>query len=328
VMSSVVPCSKQEPKQRKKVMCTTLDIDFETVMSKEEQVKQQFKQEVAQQMNVRPEDVTILSIQRGSTLIMWVIDPLANNPAPTTTPLLYSKFDRGYHHPEGAFWAGDSSTNGRGIRTNVPLIRGGDPYWCPLGWKRFAVFVDGVGAHPNEVSHTQLPTGWAVAYHGTKATTAPDPTQPPKMLDIPQLILKNGFKLSAGGCWMPPHWGGALYTTPSIEYAGADRYAEPYVLGNQWYQLVFQLKVNKNGATLKGDHFIEAAETLRGWDYDHNWDKNKLEWLFRDTSDVKVCGMMIRKGNVADLGPNATHGKLRGRLLDLEHQHRGKMNAF
>ena len=67
-----------------------------------------------------------------------------------------------------------------------PLNRGGEPYFCPYGWRRFAVDV-GMSGEEFENAFKD----WHVAYHGTDSGLA-------------QAILSNGLRSSGGLCFLEP----------------------------------------------------------------------------------------------------------------------------
>lgn len=90
------------------------------------------------------------------------------------------------------------------------------PYFCPSGWRRFALKVDMPRSFWENSSNM---------YHGT------DP------INIPA-ILQQGFRTTQ--C---QHAGKAAYLTPSIRYAGHPRYAKIYHMDGFYYQFILQVRV-------------------------------------------------------------------------------------
>ena len=83
--------------------------------------------------------------------------------------------------------------------------RGGEPYYCPVGWKRFSVqfketAYDFDGKYDN----------WPIAYHGTG-------------FDCHMLIALTGLMCTDNGKGHGP----GVYLSPSIKYVGHPRYAKP-----------------------------------------------------------------------------------------------------
>jgi hypothetical protein len=169
------------------------------------------------------------------------------------------------------------------------LDRGGQPYYCPVGWRRYAIDVGMTGPQfENEYGR------WPVAYHGTAGTLA-------------MAILLNGLRASGQGCFLKKNQG-AVYLSPSIEYSGHPRYAKVLKINSKYVQMVLQVRVHprlfeKRQGTLPGamSHNKERA--------DPNFSNNELEWIVRwkpgDHIDalngILVYGLMFR---VTDEDPN------------------------
>ena len=130
---------------------------------------------------------------------------------------------------------------------------------------------------------------WPVAYHGTKSNAV-------------NSILEQNFRPSEIGCFLNELCGmEALYLTPSIEYAGHPRYAEPIQRGNKWVQVVLQVRVNpqllifKKKGTLPGATPSDAARA------DPHFPNNELEWILSalpgtplPADAVIINGIMLR----------------------------------
>eukprot|EP00486_Rosalina_sp_Unknown_P014984 CAMPEP_0201594550 /NCGR_PEP_ID=MMETSP0190_2-20130828/191829_1 /ASSEMBLY_ACC=CAM_ASM_000263 /TAXON_ID=37353 /ORGANISM="Rosalina sp." /LENGTH=226 /DNA_ID=CAMNT_0048054197 /DNA_START=144 /DNA_END=821 /DNA_ORIENTATION=- len=94
-----------------------------------------------------------------------------------------------YYGPGGTDWDGPLR-DGRN--------RGGEPYYCPKGWKRFSFVVT------NEIYQKYKVYDWPICYHGTK-------------FDFSMMITLSGLKAS-GGCH-----GDGVYLSPSIKYVSHPR---------------------------------------------------------------------------------------------------------
>ena len=130
---------------------------------------------------------------------------------------------------------------------------------------------------------------WPVAYHGTKS-------------NVVSSILEQSFRPSTRGCFFNELSGmHALYLSPSIEYAGHPRYAEPIQRGNKWVQVVLQVRVNphllylKRKGTLKGAFPKDAARA------DPHYSNEELEWVLPalpgthlSADSVVINGIMLR----------------------------------
>jgi hypothetical protein len=92
------------------------------------------------------------------------------------------------------------------------------PYFCPSGWRRFAVKV------PSDIPRNFWENS-SNMYHGLKPE------------DVPS-IVRDGFRPSE--C---QHQGKAVYMTPSIRYAAHPRYARIQVHKGLYYQIILQCRV-------------------------------------------------------------------------------------
>jgi hypothetical protein len=149
-----------------------------------------------------------------------------------------------------------------------PLSYGGEPYYCPVGWRRYSIDVGMSGPEFEKVyGH------WPVAYHGTAGTIAME-------------ILLYGLRASGQGVHVPAGKG-RVYLSPSIEYSGHSRYAKLLKAKSKYVQMVLQVRVNpelivKRGGTLRGafPHDKERA--------DPNFSNNHLEWVIQWKKDDKI----------------------------------------
>ena len=189
------------------------------------------------------------------------------------------KLNPKYNHiysPAHNFWQGALS-DGRD--------RGGKPYYCPVGWKRWSFFV-------TEHFDKRF-KGWCISYHGTK-------------FEYGLSVLLSGLKPAL----VTAH-GAGVYATPSVRYAAHPRYAEVKAIqsstqskffpNGQYAQFVLECRVDPNSIKVIG------AETLRahGIVIDPNVANEEIEWLinsqsqpildFNDPTAPIVCtGIMVR----------------------------------
>eukprot|EP01083_Nonionella_stella_P171629 586610_1 len=179
--------------------------------------------------------------------------------------------------------------------------RGGEPYYCPSEWKRFAVQFDETAYDfGNVYDH------WPIAYHGTK-------------FDFSMMITLSGLKAFPGahGC--------AVYLSPSIKYVSHPRYCRPIKLslgtarqqqwtGDQinefrkydgkWIQCAFMCRVKPNA-------YKKCRETMglgTGGKFD-NIEKNTIEWIVPGhhgeiigSDKILIYGIMIKVSDVQQTG--------------------------
>jgi hypothetical protein len=180
------------------------------------------------------------------------------------------------------YWKGALGDDGKGSRGEIP-------YFCPSGWKRYALKTT-----KDEDEFTKKYGDWCIMYHGTAQRFASN-------------ILQTGFKTS-----MPSGWNRCylkngergVYFSNSIIYCGHPRYAK--ITKNtkegkpKFIQMVFQCRVNPE-LVKKG---IVGPETLlkdkkRG--IDPNVPNEKMEYVIKGEGDyitmengVVCTGIMIR----------------------------------
>ncbi|CAF1537458.1 unnamed protein product [Adineta steineri] len=162
------------------------------------------------------------------------------------------------------------------------LNRGGEPYYCPIGWRRYAIDV-GMTAAQFEQEYGK----WPVAYHGTKGALA-------------MSILINGLKASGQGCFLQKKEG-AVYLSPSIEYSGHPRYAKILSVKSKYVQMVLQVRIDsrlieKHPGTLRGAMPYDREKA------DPHFSNDELEWIIRwkpeenikALNGILVYGLMFR----------------------------------
>ncbi|CAF3344531.1 unnamed protein product [Rotaria sp. Silwood2] len=182
--------------------------------------------------------------------------------------VLFPQWNRVYsRQPGGTYW-------------NDPLDRAGKPYYCPVGWTRFAIKVTNT-----QEEFDQRYSDYHVAYHGTKSAVASD-------------ILNNGLRGSTG-CYRE---GLNIYLSPSIEYAAHPRYAKPWKHNEtgKYYQMVLQCRVNPRlveADLIKPETVL--AKNAKTSQIDPNFSNDELEWILPADKPVSrhdlICyGLMIR----------------------------------
>lgn len=150
--------------------------------------------------------------------------------------------------------------------------RGGEPYYCPSGWKRYGIRVP------------DFETNWSgsnIVYHGSRSGLASD-------------ILHAGFKGGNGD-----HCDGkeVAYFSPSILYAAHARYAKVWERTQggktQYYQMVLQCRVKPNAVMKKANETLGATCKV-----DPNYDNDVLEWLVRATVNDGPYNIFVDKDKV------------------------------
>jgi hypothetical protein len=154
--------------------------------------------------------------------------------------------------PDNTFWRGALEDE---------WDRGSDPYFCPVGWKRYSIQV-------NDFDETC--TGWPVAYHGTCST-------------LTAAILINGLRLG-GGCFMEPNEK-AVYFSPCIEYRAHPSYAKLKETNGDFLQVVLQCRVNPQAITKRRP---ETFPNDKSKQIHSNYENGKLEWLIEKPSEGEV----------------------------------------
>ena len=163
-----------------------------------------------------------------------------------------------------------------------PNFHGGEPYFCPVGWRRIAV---DVGLNGNAF-HEKY-DDWIVAYHGTAHTNA-------------MKILESGLRCSDYGAFHTTGVESALYVTPSIEYAGHSRYAKVFQHRDLFLQQVLQVRLNP--ALLSAKHGATCGKSTATQVIDPNFKDSELIWVVKKPpgtfikadDGVVVYGLMLR----------------------------------
>ena len=276
---------------------------------------QRYLDRFCQQMNLTKNDIVIRSTQQGSVIITLEIfghatpehrkrglnliftscnDTLQNELGKMKTFFMFlgpenalmkmqkhqaqilmnPQFNRIYAHGHN-FWLG-SIQDGK--------HRGNQPYFCPVGWKRWSFYIcDNFDEKFN---------GWCICYHGTK-------------FNYGLSILFNGMKPA-----QIKALGDGIYTTPSIIYASHPRYAEimPIPLSartvfksGQYIQYVLECRIRPSSIKTIGCETLNPTQAR----IDPNIPNQQIEWVidnqnqtivdFNDPNSPIVCtGLMIR----------------------------------
>jgi len=184
--------------------------------------------------------------------------------------------------------------------------RGGEPYYCPNGWQRFAVQFE-----ETAYDFANVYDQWPIAYHGTK-------------FNVHMMITLSGLKASGGGGGHAVH-GEGVYLSPSIKYVSHPRYCEPYKMdlskaqqaswtaqqldlfskyNGKWIQCAFACRV-------KPGCFRKCRQTMQlGNDgtFD-NIDKRTIEWIIPGKQGeligpdkILIYGFMIKASDSKPTG--------------------------
>eukprot|EP00039_Didymoeca_costata_P019919 m.339407 g.339407 ORF g.339407 m.339407 type:complete len:946 (+) comp18793_c0_seq1:194-3031(+) len=161
----------------------------------------------------------------------------------------------------------------------------GKPYFCPVGWKRYALRTD---------NFDDRFSGWNVSYFGLKGREA---------LPILETALKTKFEVPENkerdGTAQSVHF------TPSIVYASHPNNAAVFEKDGKFYQCVLQCR-------LKPSTFVEVEPNMingkltNGTVVDPNFDNNELDWVVTEAAtgtnapsslqSKAICyGIMVRE---------------------------------
>jgi hypothetical protein len=174
------------------------------------------------------------------------------------------------------------------------------PYYCPSGWRRFAVKVC-PDLRPDGATMDFFWKNSSNMYHGLKP-------------EIVQNITRGGFIPS-----LCQHGAKAVYLTPSIRYAAHPRYARVQLHKGLYYQVILQCRVLNNKLTKFKDAVFSPSVTKNEWDttetmgvaqkeaidgkkevIDNNHDNDLMEFLWKSDAVVKakdglvVTGVLVR----------------------------------
>ncbi|CAF3071504.1 unnamed protein product [Rotaria sp. Silwood2] len=187
-------------------------------------------------------------------------------------------------HPEWNLTYAIGHTYWKGA-LNDDIDRGNQPYYCPVGWKRYALYVTD--------KFREKFTGWCKCYHGTKFS----------------------YGLSILLCGLKPadlaQHGSGIYATPSIIYACHPRYSEIKRIetpeqknvfkSGEYIQFVLECRVHPTNIKKIAEETLNAG----GSTIDSNISNNDIEWViddqtkeivdFNDPDTSIICtGLMIR----------------------------------
>mmetsp|Transcript_41172 Transcript_41172/g.74389 ORF Transcript_41172/g.74389 Transcript_41172/m.74389 type:complete len:416 (+) Transcript_41172:58-1305(+) len=150
--------------------------------------------------------------------------------------------------------------------------RGGNPYWLPIGWKRFAVNLR--GKYPGDMQWMKEDeSGWAVAYHGTSGDSLPG-------------ILSSGFRVGSRQKFAKTA-GTGIYCTPFIDVA--QHYSKPKEQDGHYVQIVLQLRVKPSA--------IKPVKDPKATDFE------KKYWIIEDPEEMRAYGVLIREMSLQDYLP-------------------------
>lgn len=165
------------------------------------------------------------------------------------------------------------------------LDRGDEPYYCPVGWQRWSLYITG--------NFYKKFKGWCICYHGTKFSYGLS-------------ILLSGLKPAE----VDEH-GTGIYATPSINYAAHPRYSEvkqmestnnsKFFKSGSYVQFVLECRVHPSNIKLKARETLSAKNTT----IDPNINNNVIEWIienhnktivdFNDPNSSIICtGLLTR----------------------------------
>ena len=162
------------------------------------------------------------------------------------------------------------------------IDHGGEPYYCPNGWRRFAVDV-GMNGEEFEKAYDD----WHVAYHGTDIQNA-------------HKILSGGLRANHDLNFIQSHEA-AVYISPSIEYSGHPRYAKLRNKNDKYFQMVLMLRVRPT--LLFQKHYgTVGSSNPKNPRIDPNFSNEELEWVVKwppgemigTTDGILVYGLMFR----------------------------------
>jgi len=151
--------------------------------------------------------------------------------------------------------------------------RGGQPYDLPVGWKRFAVNVQGLYNDPKGVWLKDDNSGWAVAYYGISKESMPN-------------ILGAGFRFGSRQA-NPLEPGEGIAVSPWI--GAAQHYSKPQKHSGHDIQMVLQLRV-RPGA-IRQNSKSKASEFERKF------------WVIQKLKDIRAYGVIVRELPIAQYIP-------------------------
>lgn len=154
-----------------------------------------------------------------------------------------------------------------------PPKRGGQPYDLPVGWKRFAVNIQGLYNDPKGTWLKEDSSGWAVAYYGISKESLPN-------------ILGAGFRFGSRQA-INLEAGAGINVSPWIGVA--QHYSKPHKHSGRDIQMVLQLRV-RPGA-IRQNSKPKASEF------------EKKFWVIQKLEDIRACGVIVRELPLAQYIP-------------------------
>lgn len=145
------------------------------------------------------------------------------------------------------------------------LKRGGQPYDLPIGWKRFAINIQGLYSDPTGTWIKDDDSGWAVAYHGISKESLPN-------------ILDAGFRFGSRQA-TTLEAGTGISVSPWIGVA--QQYSKPYKHSGRDIQMVLQLRVRPSA--IRPNSKSKVSEFERRF------------WVIRKLEDIRACGVIVRE---------------------------------
>lgn len=143
------------------------------------------------------------------------------------------------------------------------MLRGGQPYKIPIGWKRFAVKVAGKFDNGDNtwMKMNGTPGEWAVAYHGTKHA------------HLANIIVKEGLKPGPGQGYASS-CGVGIYCTPDLALAQGYSAGVSVTHGGQTHTLSFILQCRVQPSAIR----VGAPNV----------------WVINNANDIRPYGVLVR----------------------------------
>ncbi|CAF3761444.1 unnamed protein product [Rotaria socialis] len=173
--------------------------------------------------------------------------------------------------------------------------RGSKPYYCPVGWRRYSLFMKNTGTDNGR-------TGRCICYHGTK-------------FEYGLAILLSGLKPASAA-----EHGPGVYFSPSINYASHPRYSEikkipleyqnSFSQSGKYIQFVLECRVQPSKIISIQKETLRATDVSNPNVIDPNIKDSEIEWVvsikhddreivdFDDPNSAITCsGLMVRVTN-------------------------------
>ncbi|CAF1485876.1 unnamed protein product [Adineta steineri] len=293
----IITLEVDDPAVHKLPVCIRFNADYDQWIKDDENTKFDLTSSIQKQFNLPEKAFEILAVESSTTTVRGQVHP------PHGKHFLRQLFDEGIVEIGGydtvSITLGELNLNieqekmnerwNRNYGNNLgethwsgPLDRGGKPYFCPKGWRRF-----GIKVADTQEEFDRRWGKWHIAYHGTAHRNA-------------SAILLTGLKVTRG-CYVDVP---VVYMSPSINYSAHYRYAKPWKNPQEpgkYYQMIFQCRVNPQVVTsdMIKPQTLRCPQEVR---IDEHFTNNEVEWLICPTpnqqyiSDNIICyGIMIRK---------------------------------